>query len=184
VSGIAENFTSIKLTWMNCLMFDRRNGLMPIDKIVAVVIMQAVNEQTRCGIISDETIADLSGGISTRNVQRARKRLRAAGWLRWHRTGDANHYRLHFDNLGTLLDAREARRGRALARHRDRCDTRVRSDTTLESDIYTQTHTQRRGLSEEVKITPLSESEIETQSQSDRNLSIEVPSHGESKRIH
>ncbi len=69
-------------------------------------------------MLSDETIADESGGGSTRNVKRARERLRRLGWLTWHHTQTANVYRLERRQVSGTLDAmilsRESRRSRHL----------------------------------------------------------------------
>jgi hypothetical protein len=108
------SFTGRKLDWLKCLAFDRRLQPQPFDFKVAFVIAQHVNQRTGSAMLSDDTIAYEAGGGSERNALRARKRLRDAGWLTWHRTRTANVYRLSFDKVERTLDmmtaAREARR--------------------------------------------------------------------------
>lgn len=109
----ATLLTAAKLDWITCLAFDER--LYPYDKIVGIVIAQHVYWKTGQWKLADETIAyELSG--STRNVRRARERLRRCGWLAWRNTLDANDYRLDFGNVNGILDtlrkARETRRKR------------------------------------------------------------------------
>jgi hypothetical protein len=97
-----QSFTSIKLTWMTCVM---SQGLTLFDKCVAFVIMNAINEKTGNWKLSDETVAALMGKPgSVRSVIRAGMRLRAAGWLTWKRTADANVYSLCHRNVMEALD--------------------------------------------------------------------------------
>jgi len=110
----ASTFTGRKLDWLKSVAYDRR--LLPYDFEVAFVIAQHINQKTWKAMLSDDAIADETGGGSTRNVLRARKRLRGVGWLNWHRTRTANVYRLLFDGVDRTLDmitaSRDARRER------------------------------------------------------------------------
>jgi hypothetical protein len=151
-----QSFTSIKLTWMNCVISS--TGLTPFDKCVAVVIMNRINEHTRDWKLSDETIAALMGRPGAiRSVKRARKRLHAAGWIGWKRTRDANVYFLCHENTMAAMD--EIKQGQ-MARRERRNETRGDSRVTLQSDTrVTLTHSkythekkkslQERGLSQE-----------------------------------
>jgi hypothetical protein len=109
-----RTFTSLKLDWLRCLAFDRRVG--PLAFEVGFCIIQHANARTgRTWRISDETIAD-EIGCPARSVYRARSGLRAAGWLAWTRTRNANIYKICFGNVERVLDlmtaARDARKER------------------------------------------------------------------------
>jgi GTP-sensing pleiotropic transcriptional regulator CodY len=81
--------TSEKLNWIDAVMADHR--LDARAKVVAHCIMQHLNRETGFALVSDAVIRDKTG-IPWRGVVRARNRLRAAGWIRWRRTGRANVY--------------------------------------------------------------------------------------------
>jgi DNA-binding transcriptional regulator PaaX len=84
---------------------DSKTRLTPFDKLVAVVICDAINDKKQCWKMSDEEIAILIGKPgSERRIKTARKRLREGGWLTWTRTRDANVYRLRGDNVMAVLD--------------------------------------------------------------------------------
>jgi hypothetical protein len=102
-TDLVKEFTSRKLDWLKCCSFDRL--LEPLDFKVGFVIIQHVNAKKGTAILSDETIADKTGGGSVRNVSRARCRLRDAGWLTWKRTRTANVYTPVFDKVSGTLDA-------------------------------------------------------------------------------
>jgi len=108
----AQSFTSKKLDWLKCCCFDRR--LHAYDFNVAYAIAQHINAKTGTTMLSDETIADETGGSTTRRVRRSRARLQDAGWLTWRRTRSANVYRLNYDQIDPMLDLfiamRDARR--------------------------------------------------------------------------
>jgi hypothetical protein len=108
-----QTFTSRKLDWLKCVCFDRL--VQPYDFKVAFVIGQHINQKTLTACLSDETIADESGG-SARNVKRSRVRLREAGYISWRRTRTANVYRLRFEKVSGIFDAiissRDARKER------------------------------------------------------------------------
>jgi hypothetical protein len=87
---------------MDCMMYYPK--LKPIDKLIAFVIAQHVNEKTGLAFVSDEVIAERIGGASRRSVYRARGRLRDAGWLTWRCTRTANVYTLKFDSVNAVLD--------------------------------------------------------------------------------
>jgi hypothetical protein len=111
-----STFTGTKIDWLKCIAFDRK--VQPYDFRVAFVIAQHLNIRTGTTMLSDETIAAESGGVSTRHVRRARDRLRKAGWLTWHNTSTANVYRPDYARMNHVLDAMilaaEARREKRL----------------------------------------------------------------------
>lgn len=158
VVSTASTFTGRKIDWLKCCNFDRR--LEPYDFKVAFVIQQHLNERTGTCQLSDETIADEAGG-STRNVRRARNRLRDGIWISWERTSTANIYRLCFDNVERILDmitaARDERRER-----RQRRRTRFSSATPID-----RTSTSYLNRSER---SPRSQHERPTPSSQDRTL--------------
>jgi Helix-turn-helix domain len=124
----ATTFTGRKLDFLNCVAFDRQ--VQSIDFRVMFVIAQHVNEKTGTAFLSDETIADKTGGGSPRNVYRARLRLQKAGWLNWRRSRTANVYTLRYDKMNAVLDmiaiSNDARRKMRLRRP-PRYDSGVRS---------------------------------------------------------
>jgi hypothetical protein len=110
------SFTSRKLDYCKACNFDPR--VEPYDFKVVYLIAQHINEKTGMALLSDETIADETGG-SPRSVRRSRNRLRDAGWLSWRRTSTANIYALDYSNVGPIFDLitvsrdeRRERRGR------------------------------------------------------------------------
>ena len=108
-----STFTGTKLDWLRCVAFDR--ALLPYDFKVAFVIASHLNMHTGSAMLSDQTIADESGGAAARSVRRSRVRLHDAGWPTWHRQYDgANVYRPDYGLMNAMLDAillaREARR--------------------------------------------------------------------------
>jgi hypothetical protein len=129
-------FTSIKLRWMTSVM---SAALTSIDKCVAFIIMNAINEKTRDWKLSDETIAALLGNtVSISSVKRARKRLRDAGWIGWKRTRDANVYFLCHENVWAAMD--EIMKGRMARRERRNEKTRVIGGTMPSATGDTQTY--------------------------------------------
>jgi hypothetical protein len=81
--------TGEKFDWIDAVMADHR-----IDaraKVVAFCMVRHINRETGFALVSDAVIRDETG-IPWRGVVRARNRLRAAGWIRWRRTGRANVY--------------------------------------------------------------------------------------------
>jgi hypothetical protein len=134
-----QSFTSNKLTWMSCVM--STTTLTPFEKCVAYVIENAINEHTRDWKLSDETIAALAGRPGAiRAVQRARRRLRDAGWIGWKRTRDANVYFLCHENVPAAMDEiTKGRLARKERRNKSRYDTSVvsRYDTSVEQ-IYSE----------------------------------------------
>ena len=118
-SNSIQSFTSQKLDWLKCCCFDRR--LQPYDFRVSYAIAQHINAETGSTMLSDQTIADETGGRTTRCVRRSRVRLRDAGWLTWKRTSSANVYRMKFDRFEEVRDfARELRELRRESRERQR----------------------------------------------------------------
>jgi Helix-turn-helix domain len=77
-----KTFTSHKMDLINALVAD--HTILPSDKLVAICIVQCIGDKTGHGYPSDETIADKTA-LSVETVKRARKNLRAAGWLTWKR---------------------------------------------------------------------------------------------------
>jgi hypothetical protein len=149
-----QSFTSIKLRWETCVMAQPRLSM--LDKCVAFVIMNAMNEKTRDWKLSDETIAaQLGGKISRESVLRARQRLRKAGWIGWKRTNDANVYFLRHENVWAAMDeimmGRMARRKRRKERRRNgaTCDTRVtsRCDTSVTQTYSRDIHEKKKDKS-------------------------------------
>jgi hypothetical protein len=112
--GRPTTFTGGKLDWLKCVAFDPRLKPYPYDFKVAFQIAQHVNERTGHAIVSDEAIAEKTGGGSVRNVWNARHRLRDTGWLTWRRTRTASVYSLNYDKVNGVLDmitvSSEARR--------------------------------------------------------------------------
>jgi hypothetical protein len=107
VSKLAAKSTTVtgrKLDWLKCVAFDPRLKSYPYDFKVAFQIAQHVNERTGNAFVSDETIADKTGGGSVRNVWNARHRLRDAGWLTWRRTRTASVYSLNYGRVNGVLD--------------------------------------------------------------------------------
>jgi hypothetical protein len=97
----SSDFTSRKLTWLDCIAADRR--IPPLAFKIAYVIAQHVNRRKGEAWPSDQTIAE-KVGVDTSNVYRARVLLRAAKWLSWRRTGASNRYSLDFRNVSAFLD--------------------------------------------------------------------------------
>jgi hypothetical protein len=151
-----EKFTSRKLSWMNCITFT--STLTPFEKLVAIVIMQTINETTEDWAISDEAIAVLCGKPGAiRSVKRARRRLRKGGWLMWKRRPNAaNLYRLNYCNVMSGLDARrEAQANLRELRAKRRAEVTPESlpEVTPESPLHTRgTHSERKESSEEVRV--------------------------------
>src|SRR5882724_4572144 len=111
MAELQKPFTSHKLNWLDCVAIDRR--LKPAAFKVAYAIMQHVNSETLVGWLSDETLVDITG-ISSAEILRHRKSLKACGWLTWKRTGNANLYTPLFDQmpegLRLILDKRAKRK--------------------------------------------------------------------------
>ena len=101
-SNKTTTFTGQRLDWLKCVSFDR--SIQPYDFEVAFQIAQHLNEKTATAFVSDETIADKTGGGSSRNVWNSRIRLRDAGWLTWRRTRTANVYSLNYGKVNGVLD--------------------------------------------------------------------------------
>lgn len=142
-----KTFTSHKLTWIDCLAYDRR--LKPLDKLIGLAIAQHVNSGTSQAYVSDETIGDKVGGVSVRSVIRSRHRLRKTRWLTWRRSRAANYYELDHSNVNGILDMVAASRDARRERNRQSRGTTpvsylacsdvtaaTRQDVTPESDIH------------------------------------------------
>jgi hypothetical protein len=148
-----RSYTSIRLEWMKAIMF---SGLSPLDKCVAVIIMNCINDKTHCWKISDETIAALLGGKhSERAIRRSRMRLKAGGWLTWKRTRDANVYTLchgnTMDALDEIMRQRMERKQRRDKRRSDRTPV-AGLDRTPVSDRHTRrTYSEKTVPHEEVR---------------------------------
>jgi hypothetical protein len=114
-----KTFTADKFNWLDCVLNDR--NLKPAAFKIAYAIMQHVNSETLVAWLTDETLVDVTG-MSRAEVQRHRKSLKEAGWLRWKRTGDANHYTPLFDRvnagLNDILAKREKRKAMRKIRRR------------------------------------------------------------------
>lgn len=104
-----KQFAGEKFNWLDCVARDKR--LKPAAFKVAYVIMQHVNAKTGIAWVSDETLADVCG-ISAPMVFRHRESLKAAGWLSWERTQNANHYKPLFHQVNAGLDAMIVQRER------------------------------------------------------------------------
>lgn len=136
---IAKTFTGQKLDWMKCVAFD--TCVSPRAFEVGFCIIQHVNARTCRAFLSDETIADGTGSC-LRDVGRARKQLRLAGWLTWKRTGGANLYEPLFHRINAVLDAitdkrdqrQERRQRKGMTVDWTRVSHRQRRDTTSESE--------------------------------------------------
>lgn len=112
-----KTFTAAKLNWLDCVASDR--DLKPAAFKVAYAIMQHVNAESLIAWLSDETVVDVTG-ISRAQVQRHRESLKAAGWLTWERTQDANRYTPLFDRVQAGLDDILARRAQRKERRQIR----------------------------------------------------------------
>jgi hypothetical protein len=85
-----KTFTSQKCDWINAVLAD--HSLSHGAKVVAVCIVQHVNEKDGYASPSEPTIADKTG-TPERSVERFRSELRAAGWITWkRRMRDSNVY--------------------------------------------------------------------------------------------
>ncbi|MCK1507557.1 helix-turn-helix domain-containing protein [Bradyrhizobium sp. 18] len=128
MAELQKAFTAHKLNWLDCVVSDRR--LKPAAFKIAYAIMQHVNSETLFAWLSDETLVDVTG-ISSAEVQRHRKSLKACGWLTWKRTGNANVYTPLFDQLPEglefILDKRRKRKKLREARRAARAATPVTS---------------------------------------------------------
>jgi hypothetical protein len=125
---LAGSSTALKLDWLTCVAYDP--DISPSTFEVAFAIVQHVNWKKGVAYVSDATIAEKTG-ICTRDVLRARKRLRDAGWLTWDRTGGANIYKPLFDKMNAVLDEltvkRDARRERFKSKRRDQTQASYQS---------------------------------------------------------
>jgi hypothetical protein len=101
MSADRKSFTAKKLDWGKCVSYDRR--VSSFDFEVGGAIASYANDKTERARVSDQTIGD-DIGHPWRSVVRARNRLRAAAWLRWRRTRNANIYELRFDQVERFLD--------------------------------------------------------------------------------
>lgn len=98
-----RSFTSWKLDLLANAAAD--SAIQPYDFRVLFTIARHVNAESGRTKLSDDTIADET--VSTRrNVMRARKRLKRAGWLQWKRTRSANVYGLRADRVNDVMDTR------------------------------------------------------------------------------
>jgi hypothetical protein len=84
-----KTFTSEKLDVLTLACNDV--AIQSYDFKVLFCIAQHVNQKSDLALVSDELISDETCG-SRRNVIRARKRLRRAGWLNWDNTRGVNRY--------------------------------------------------------------------------------------------
>jgi hypothetical protein len=120
-SSTLSTFTGQRLDWERCLRFDRR--ISPLDYEIGCTVASHASARTGCAYVGADTIAD-EVGCARRQVFRSVGRLRAAGWLSWKRTGDANIYRIEFGQVDRTLDlfiaAREARKELRKKRGRNR----------------------------------------------------------------
>jgi hypothetical protein len=144
-AALARTFTGEKLEWLKCVAHDKR--IPPRAFEVAFAIVQHVNAKTQRTNPSDETISDETGSC-LRDVLRARKRLRDAGWLTWERTGGTNVYQMLFAIINAMLDSIENKRGLRKDRREDRRrnrwspNTRVISEARrYDSEVRSQTDT-------------------------------------------
>jgi hypothetical protein len=98
-----QSWTSRKLDFLDCVSFDWL--VTPYMFEVAFCIAQHANEKTgRTLKLCDTTIAEKTGGGSSRNVYPARMKLRKLGWIDWKRTQNANIYEIKFDKVERTLD--------------------------------------------------------------------------------
>jgi len=97
-----RSFTSRKLDLLKCCAFDPR--VSACEFRVLYVIVQHLNQRTGLARLSDETIADEAGRCSTRQVRRARAKLRKLDWLTWTRTNTANSYKVEYAQVERFLD--------------------------------------------------------------------------------
>jgi hypothetical protein len=120
-----QKFSVFRHTWRHAVTADSKTRLTAFDKLVAVVICDAINDEKQYWMMSDELIAILIGkpGSASR-VWEARKRLKAGGWLTWTRTRDANVYRLRGDNVMATLDEIMRQKGELKARQQQRQNQR------------------------------------------------------------
>lgn len=105
----AKRFAGEKFNWLDCVARDKR--LKPAAFKVAYVIMQHVKASSGVAWVSDETLSDICG-ISAPMVFRHRESLREAGWLKWERTQNANHYTPLYHQVNAGLDAMIVQRER------------------------------------------------------------------------
>jgi hypothetical protein len=103
------SFASEKFNWMDCLMRD--HSLKPGAFKVGIAILQHMNAASGEAWVSDETLEAITG-MSRPMVQRHRESLKAAGWLSWVRTRNANRYTPLFDKVNAGLDAMVVERER------------------------------------------------------------------------
>jgi hypothetical protein len=135
---LASSSTALKLEWLNCVAFDP--DISPSTFEVGFAIIQHVNWHTVHAMVSDATLAEKTG-ICTREVQRARKRLRDARWLTWKRTGGANLYKPQFEKMNAVLDEltikRNERQERYRSRRRHRTHPSYQGDDPADADVGT-----------------------------------------------
>jgi DNA-binding transcriptional regulator PaaX len=120
-----KTFTSWKFDVLNCLFVDPRSDA--TAKIVAVFILQHVNQHTGAAFPGIETISD-GTAISARHVRRAIKLLQQTGWLTVTRKNRRapNVYTFSERNMNQMLDRLAIlREGRAGARLKKRAFERT-----------------------------------------------------------
>jgi len=103
----SKSATSKKLDWLEAVRFDR--SLLPIDYKVASALAKHMNSQTGQCNPSDPLLA-LEVGCSVRTVNRARERLRDAGWIAWRRTRTSSRFQLLHDKVADFLNQMKAAR--------------------------------------------------------------------------
>lgn len=115
------SFTSWKLDILNGMVCDNR--ITPVQFRMAFRVMQAINSETRIGIIGDDTIRDEVPGCKSRfTCNETRKQLSLLGWwtVEPGRGGKASRYRFSDAPVNAILDrlieAREKREERSKAR--------------------------------------------------------------------
>jgi hypothetical protein len=106
-----RSFSSWKFNMLDGLLFDSRIRP-PVMKLIAIRILQGVNQEKRVACISDETISDDVPGCDRHKCNDARKLLERLGWWEVERGHGArpSQYRFKSTNLNRILDEIVTRR--------------------------------------------------------------------------
>jgi hypothetical protein len=151
VTGLTDNPTGRKLTWLTAIRFDRR--VTDFEYRVVSAIADHLSRKTGLAYVSDGIVAIETGCRTERSVRRARSNLRQYGYLSWQHTEDANVYGIEFAKVLDTLDTMKALKAEHRKKITRRQDSSVLTTRTEESAIpvsiplKTESTEKRRSLS-------------------------------------